>query len=120
VEWLGLSYYYWTFVLLRYIIRGSCGFWKIIHQAIFCVFYYSCIKVSCYRSHCVYKYSGFCGCVISTVVILVESTASTKHTQQLCEFPVNCISSAKTNIALNRYNRFYIYIYITCVYSLSS
>jgi hypothetical protein len=33
---------------------------------------------------------------ISTV-ILVESTASTKHTQQLCELPVNCISSATIN-----------------------
>jgi hypothetical protein len=31
-------------------------------------------------------------------VILVESTTSTKHMQQLCALPVNWISSAKTNV----------------------
>ena len=36
--------------------------------------------------------------MISIVVILVESTTSIKHTQQVCALPVNLISSAKTNV----------------------
>lgn len=36
----------------------------------------------------------FCECIISTVVILVESTISIKHTQQYCDPPINDISSA--------------------------